>query len=240
MQWAIVTPLANEEESFHSFIRALTVQLNENEGGTVFLIVDRASTDTTPQLCAQLSSADKRFVTVWAPENKNVVDAYIRGYKEALKTNADYIIEIDSGMSHDPAEIPKFLKWLQEGYMCVYGSRFTEGGSMEDAPANRLILSKGGTIFANLLLGTRLTDMTSGFQGFHRDIVKKFCRYKLRSVAHFYQTELKYILRKYPSIEIPIHYKAPSPRVSNKAIINSLTSLIYYFGKRLTFHPISI
>ncbi len=238
--WALLIPMANEETDFDIFIHALKNSIDNLPGVSVFLVVDNASRDKTLQLCQSLSESDKRFHNVWAPENKNVVDAYIRGYKEALKTNAQYIIEMDAGMSHDPVELPKFLKFLSQGYSCVYGSRFIKGGSMGDSPAKRQSLSKIGTILSNILLGSSLHDMTSGYQGFHRNIVELFTAKPLRSKAHFYQTEIKYLLRKYKSIEIPIHYKAPSPRVSKNAIINSIECLLYYFWRRITFRPISL
>ena len=193
-----------------------------------------------PNLCQSLSKEDNRFLTIWAPENKNVVDAYIRGYKAALLSDAEYIIEMDAGLSHDPASLKTFIKLLNEKYLCVYGSRFIEGGSMGNSSAKRQSLSKTGTILANLLLGTKLYDMTSGYQGFHRSIVTLFVSYPLRSTAHFYQTEIRYLLRKQKHIEIPIHYNAPSPRVSMKAIINSIKTLLYYFWRRLTLRPASL
>jgi dolichol-phosphate mannosyltransferase len=96
-------------------------------------------------------------------------------------------------------------------------------------------LSKTGTILSNLLLGTKMYDMTSGFQGFHANIVEKFAFYELLSKAHFYQTELRYLLRKTRYAEIPIHYRAPSPSVSSKSIINSINVLLHYFILRLKF-----
>jgi dolichol-phosphate mannosyltransferase len=239
-QWAVVVPMANEEADFNPFISALKNALNDLPNGSVYLIVDKVSKDNTLKLCQELSKEDSRFKTIWAPENKNVVDAYIRGYKEALKSDAEYIIEMDAGLSHDPASLKNFIKYLSEDYSCVFGSRFIEGGSMGDSPAKRQSLSKSGTILSNMLLGTNLRDMTSGFQGFHRNIVKLFTSYPLKSKAHFYQTEIRYILRKHKHKEIPIQYRAPSPRVSKKAIINSLETLLYYFWRRITFRAISI
>jgi dolichol-phosphate mannosyltransferase len=78
-----------------------------------------------------------------------------------------------------------------------------------------------------------MKDMTSGYQGFHLKVVKKFLDYNLRSKAHFYQTELRYLLRNTRFAEIPIHYRAPSPSVSKKAITNSLIVLFYYFLNRV-------
>lgn len=240
-QWAVVIPMANEENDFEPFISALKVQLDSIGNGQVFLVVDNVSKDRTLELCETLSKTDPRFHTVWAPENRNVVDAYLRGYKEAFdKTNASYIIEMDAGMSHDPSELKQFLTLLKAGYECVYGSRFIQGGSMGDSPPRRRMLSKTGTTLANVLLGSRLFDMTSGYQGFRREIVARFLKYQLKSKAHFYQTEMRYILRKHHAIEVPIHYKAPSPRVSKNAIRNSISTLWYYFLRRLTLRPISI
>jgi dolichol-phosphate mannosyltransferase len=76
-------------------------------------------------------------------------------------------------------------------------------------------------------------DMTSGYQGFHRDVVQQFVNYPLRSKAHFYQTELRYLLRGRRFAEVPIHYQAPSSVVSRSAIRNSLTTLYHYFLLRL-------
>ena len=78
-----------------------------------------------------------------------------------------------------------------------------------------------------------MDDMTSGFQGFHRNVVASLLEYPLRSKAHFYQTELRYLMRKHRFAEVPIHYRAPSNSVSQKAIRNALGTLGYYFGKRL-------
>ncbi len=238
--WALVIPMANEEADFNPFIFALQKALNELPQGKVYFVVDNVSTDNTLKICQSQSKTDTRFQTIWAPENRNIVDAYIRGYKEALLTDAEYIIEMDAGLSHDPASLKNFITLLSENYLCVFGSRFITGGSMGDSPAKRRSLSKTGTILANFLLGTNLHDMTSGYQGFHRNIVSLFTTYPLKSKAHFYQTEIRYLLRKYKSIEIPIHYKAPSPRVSKKAIINSIETLFYYFWRRITFRPISL
>jgi len=234
--WAIVIPMANEEKDFHLFTNELAQVLDRLTGGTSYLVVDKASKDRTLELCQELSATDNRFKTVWAPENKNVVDAYMRGYKEAYQKGHDLIIEMDAGMSHEPKALPMFLRVLNEGNTCAFGSRFINGGSMGDSPYFRRTLSKTGTVLSNVLLGTRMYDMTSGFQGFHRDVVRRLLDYQLLSKAHFYQTEVRYLLRKQRFAEIPIHYQAPSPSVSKKAIKNSISVLIHYFVQRLSFN----
>ena len=238
--FAIVTPMANESKDFKEFVKSLSCVLDSIGSGQVYFVVDKVSKDNTLQLCQNLSKQDPRFVTVWAPENRNVVDAYMRGYKEALKDNNKIIIEMDAGLSHDPRAIPMFLRVLNEGNECAFGSRFISGGSIQDSSWKRFLFSKGGTFLANFLLGTKMHDMTSGFQGFHADIVKKFVSYELLSKAHFYQTELRYLLRKSRFIEVPIHYRAPSPSVSKKAIKNSFSVLFHYFFLRLKSRTVSL
>lgn len=233
--WALVIPMANEEAEFDMFVGALCTTLDRLESGKVYFVVDKASKDRTLELSQDLEKRDPRFKTVWAPENKNVVDAYLRGYREAYENGHELIIEMDAGLSHDPRALPMFLRVLNEGNECAFGSRFINGGSITESNYKRTLLSKVGTILSNVLLGTRMYDMTSGYQGFHRHIVGKFLAYELLSKAHFYQTELRYLLRYTRYAEIPIHYKAPSPRVSQRAISNSIDVLLHYFVQRLLF-----
>lgn len=238
--FAIIIPMANEENEFNPLVDNLKVVLQKLKSGKVYFIVDNVSKDKTLELSRNLSQNDDRFLTIWAPENRNVVDAYIRGYKEAYANGHSIIIEMDAGLSHDPRAIPMFLRVLNEGNECAFGSRFMNGGSIWQSSFKRTFLSRTGTILANVLLGTTMRDMTSGYQGFHREIVEEFLNYPLKSKAHFYQTEIRYLLRKKRYAEVPVHYRAPSPSVSQKAIKNSISVLLYYFYKRLTLKPVII
>ena len=238
--FAVVIPMANEEKDFNEFVDVLSKSLDKLKSGKVYFIVDNVSKDRTLDLCKDLEAKDKRFEVVWAPDNKNVVDAYMSGYRAAAKNAHEVIIEMDAGMSHDPRALPMFLRVLNEGNECAFGSRFINGGSIYNTNRSRTFLSKFGTLVANVLLGTKLYDMTSGFQGFHLDIVNEFLDFSLKSTGHFYQTELRYILRNKRFAEIPIHYRVPSPSISSSSIRNARKSLLYYFWKRISGHPISI
>lgn len=238
---ALIVPLANEADTIDSFTHEVALVLDTLQCNCqVFLIVDEASKDCTLELCYNLSRRDCRFVVLYAPENRNVVDAYLRGYKEAIRGNFDYVIEMDGGLSHDPRAIPMFIRNLSEGHDCVFGCRFMNGGSIFESNWKRTFLSKSGTILSNVFLGTRMKDMTSGFMGFRIDMARKFVEYGLLSKAHFYQTEVRYLLRNAHCIEVPIHYKAPSPRVSKKAIYNSFEVLFHYFFLRLKGCSVSL
>jgi dolichol-phosphate mannosyltransferase len=232
--WCAVVPLANEESDFAEFARGFTAVLDSMKSGKVYLVVDHVSKDKTRDLCQELSAKDPRFVTIWAPENRSIVDAYTRGLREGLDRGHEIIIEMDAGLSHDPRALPMFVRVLTEGNECAFGSRYINGGSMADSPFFRRFLSKGGTIAAKLLLNARLSDMTSGYQGFRREVLTRLLAYPLRSRAHFYQTEVRYLLRYSRLMEVPIHYRAPSPSVSNNAIKDAIGVLLYYFAKRIT------
>ena len=166
--------------------------------------------------------------------------SYLRGFRADYEAGHEIVIEMDGGLSHDPRALPMFLRVLNEGNECAFGSRFCNGGSMADSPFKRQLLSRAGTFLSNWLLGTRMDDMTSGFQGFHRHIIGLLLAYPLRSRAHFYQTEVRYLLRTHRYAEVPIHYRAPSNSVSKNAIRNSLSTLAYYFSRRLRWQPVKL
>lgn len=238
--FAICIPMANEQDSFQSFIDSLTRVIDDYPGSSVYLVVDKASTDATPELCRQLQEKDSRYHYVWAPENKNVVDAYLRGFREAMKGKPEFIIEMDGGGSHDPRSIHAFVRAMTEGHECAFGSRYINGGSMVGSPFNRRFLSKFGSFVARTLLSCPMKDATSGYEAFSYDVMEKILAYPLRSSAHFYQTELRYLLRNRNWIEVPIHYTSPSPRVSKRALKNARQCLIYYTFKHLFGKQISI
>lgn len=231
--WCVIIPMANEEQHFLPLISRLKEMMDRLQSGKAYLVVDTVSIDETRPLCEKISKEDDRFATVWSPENRNVVDAYMSGYNAALENKHDLIIEMDAGLSHDPYALPMFLRVLNEGNECAFGSRFINGGSIVDSHIRRRFLSRAGSLLANVCLGTKLWDMTSGYQGFTREIVEKFVKLKLKSTGHFYQTELRFLLKKTRYMEVPIHYKAPSPNVNLNSILNSLKCLIFYTFSRL-------
>lgn len=233
MTLGIIMPLANEEETIIHLCEELEKSIKQiNIKTTVYFILDNVSKDSTLELLNHYSKNNDAFQVVWCPQNKNVVDAYINGYKYAFKNNHDYLLEMDGGFSHNPSELNRFTEKLLEGYDCVYGSRFIKGGGIMNSNPKRLFYSKFGTIISNFLLGVKNTDATSGYQGFNKKTIEKIINYPLLSEGHFYQTEIKTLLRKHNWVEVPILYKNPSNSVSSKVLINSLKCLVYYIFVR--------
>jgi len=205
---AIICPMANEKDTAVSFINDVISKCKKYLFASIcfFSILDNASKDGTISILTEHSANVPELKVVYAPENKNVVDAYKRGYTEALASGADWILEIDAGYSHNPNDIPKFFALMKNGYDCVYGSRFCKGGQIINSPKKRYLISKGGTILANLFLGTRLTDMTSGFQLFSNSALKSILNKGITSNGPFFQTEMKFNSRKLNIAEAPITY----------------------------------
>jgi len=234
---AIVCPMANEGGNANAFVHATLDQCAGLHSVTFLAVVDEASTDNTRQILDALARANPAVVVVWAPENRCAVDAYVRGYKEALTRHADWILEIDAGFSHQPADIPQFFEQMEKGYDCVFGSRFMEGGKITDGSSKRYFVSRMGTVLSNLLLGTNLADMTSGFEMFSCRALTHILERGIHSRAHFFQTEIKVYCRNLKIIEVPIHYKSPSPRMKSSAITDAFWQLGRLFALRLSAQP---
>ncbi|MEO1374821.1 MAG: glycosyltransferase [Cyanobacteria bacterium J06635_10] len=230
--------MANEASLATKFIKQTLEQCEGFACVTFFVVIDSVSTDGTLDILLALAEIEPRLNVVWAPENRCVVDAYIRGYFEAIYAGCDWILEIDAGFSHQPSDIPQFFTKVLQGYDCVFGSRFCRGGKISNSSLNRRLISLGGTLLTNLLLGTKLKDMTSGFEMFSNQTLKYILRKGIKSKYHFFQTEIKFHCRHLKAAEVPIHYKAASPSVHNAAIKDSLKNLWKLFSQRC-FHFLS-
>jgi len=223
----IVCPMANEESSAVTFVNAVLEQCAAFpfRSTRFFAILDNACRDRTRTLLEELQKTEPRLRVIWAPEDRCVVDAYVRGYHEALNAGCDWILEIDAGFSHQPENIPQFFQTMSQGYDCVFGSRFCEGGEITDSSRKRKLLSRGGTVLTNALLGTKLKDMTSGFELFSRAALEHVLAKGIESRGHFFQTEIKINCRNLKIVEVPIHYRAASNSVNQHVIKDSLSNL---------------
>ena len=232
----VVCPMANERETAVSMVEEVLAACAPFgfESATFYAVLDRVSKDGTLDLLRDLEKRREDFRVVWAPENRSVVDAYMRGYREALDAGCDWILEIDAGGSHQPSDIPRLFDKMLEGYDCVFGSRFCEGGRITDSSFKRRVISRGGTLLANLLLGTKLKDMTSGFELFTRGALQNVLERGVQSRGHFFQTEIKVHCHAFRIAEVPIHYKAASASVNNTVLKDAFKNLWRLFRARLS------
>lgn len=223
--------MANEAATAEEFVSKVMAECQDLEDVSFFTVLDQVSKDGTWKILQSLAGADQRLKPVWAPENRSVVDAYVRGYREALQAGCDWILEIDGGFSHRPQDIPKFLAKMAEGYDCVFGTRFSSGGRIEKSSIKRKYISRGGTLLTNLLLGTQLSDMTSGFEMFTREVLAAALPH-IHSRGPFFQTEIKTFCHRYRYAEVPIVYQMASHQISNASLKDAFSNLWRLFRQR--------
>ncbi|MFQ5958142.1 MAG: glycosyltransferase [Alphaproteobacteria bacterium] len=230
----IVCPMANEADNAVAFVRQVLERCDGFRSVVFFCVFDNVCTDGTRDLMRAFAAHEPRVRVVWAPENRSVVDAYVRGYREALAAGCDWILEIDAGFSHLPAEIPLFFEEMESGRDCVFGTRFALGGRMYACSWKRYAVSRLGGLLSRVLLGCRLSDMTSGFQMFRRHALERVLTKGIRSRGPFFQTEIKAYCSGLDVAEVPIHYRSATERVSRGALIDALRSVALMFVFRVT------
>ncbi|MDH3376063.1 MAG: glycosyltransferase [Gammaproteobacteria bacterium] len=231
----IVCPMGNEAPTAESFVKETLAVTRAHGFKSIkfFTILDDVCKDGTMDILREQARDTPELNVVYAPDNRCIADAYLRGYSEALRAGCDWILEIDAGFSHNPANIPLFLEKMKDGYDCVFGSRFCEGGSITNSSRVRYLISWGGSLLTNLLLRTRLSDLTSGFELFKHSALQSIVDRGIRSKGPFFQTEIKIYAHPFNIVEVPIQYEAASHSVGGKGIAEALFNLFYLFRLRV-------
>lgn len=219
----IVMPVANEEGTMEKILDEILALPYDNL--YIYPVIDSYSKDRTEEIIRNKASQSEKVKCIFYKESQGVISCYLEGFRQALADGAERVLEMDGGGSHLPSEIPQFLQRMEEGYDCVWGSRFMRGGSMRQQPLYRRILSQGGTFLANLVLGTKLKDMTSGFEGFQRKVLENMNLDAFLSTGHMYQTEMRFYCRKLRTIEVPIHYVGSASSLQSSSVTEALRLL---------------
>jgi dolichol-phosphate mannosyltransferase len=225
----VVTPLANEADTVDEFIRRVLAQLKPDD--RLFCVLDHVSMDRTREAVDSAAALDPRVVLVWAPQNRCVREAYFSGYRAALQAGCQWILEMDGGLSHLPEQIPRFLHAMANGADYAPGSRFCPGGRFSGR-LSRLLVSWGGTQLCNLLLGTLMYDMCSGFECFTHAALTHVVQRGVHSRGNFFQTEIRILLRRWRWTEVPITYHGPARSLPGDPILEALRILWSLRGDR--------
>ncbi len=218
----VVMPVANEGDTMANLLDRILALPYDNL--SVYPVVDDYSKDNTADIIRCYEKTG-RVKCIYFPESTGVISCYLEGFKRAIEDGAEQIIEMDGGDSHKPEEIPQFINKLDEGYDCVWGSRFISGGGTEHQPMYRRFLSSGGTYLSNFVLGTKLKDMTSGFEAFRVEILKSLNLDAFLSTGHMYQTEMRFYCRNLNTVEVPIHYTGSSSSLKMASVTEALKIL---------------
>jgi dolichol-phosphate mannosyltransferase len=201
----ILIPTYNERENLH----AMFEQVHAALPSAMMLVIDDNSPDGTGQLAEQLARQHPGLISVLHRTRKEGLGAaYVAGYRYALQhwPNAQWLIQMDADLSHDPAYLPAMIDSAGDADVVV-GSRYVHGISIVNWPLHRLIVSKLGTAFARSVTGLPLTDCTSGFKCYRSDVLRNIGLEKIRSNGYVFQIEtsfrawrLGYALRDFPIV----------------------------------------
>ena len=187
-KYLVVIPTLNERLSLPKIVEAVL----KHEGFHI-LVVDDASSDGTPESVKEIMSGTERVSLIERPSKLGLGTAYITGFKWGLQRGFRYFIEMDADGSHNPDALPWFIKEIEEGFGLVIGSRYLDGKiSVVGWDFRRLLLSKFGNIYASLILGLRLTDLTSGFRCYSMQALQALDLDDVHSTGYSFQIEMAY------------------------------------------------
>jgi len=171
------------------------------------LVIDDNSPDGTGELADRLA-AELGFVDVLhRPRKEGLGPAYLAGCRRALDAGAELILEVDCDFSHDPADVPRLLAAAETADL-VLGSRYVPGGGNENWGVIRRAISTGGSLYARLVLGVPVRDLTGGFKCFRRAVLDSIPLDQVRSRGYAFQIELTYraIRKGFRVEEVPIRF----------------------------------
>lgn len=219
----ICLPTYNERENLEPMIRALAEVLPQ--GGRV-LVVDDSSPDGTGHLAGELARRHAFVDVLHRPRKEGLGPAYVAGFRRALADGAELVLEMDCDFSHDPADVPRLLAAAEEADV-VLGSRYVEGGGVENWGPLRRFVSSGGSLYARLLLGVGVRDLTGGFKCFRRAVLETIDLDEVTSAGYAFQIETTYraLRAGFRVVEIPITFadrEAGASKMSKRIFLEAV------------------
>ena len=189
MKKIVIIPTYNEKENITAIINAVIILGNQYH----VLVVDDGSPDGTADIVKELMQlhTDKIFIQ----ERKGKLGlgtAYIHGFKWALENQYDYIFEMDADFSHNPLDLDRLLAACENGADVAIGSRYVQGGATENWPLDRLIYSKGGSLYTRMITGMPVKDPTAGFICYKNKVLAAMQLDHISFIGYAFQIEMKF------------------------------------------------
>jgi dolichol-phosphate mannosyltransferase len=199
----MVVPTYNERDNVEWIVR----RLRAANPAVDVLVVDDGSPDGTGELADALAAADPQVTVLHRSEKAGLGAAYLHGFRVALDRGYDVVGEMDADGSHQPEQLPALLAALRHADL-VIGSRWVAGGSVVNWPLSRRVLSVGGNVYARLLLGLPLRDVTAGYRLFRRTTLQSIDLDSVESAGYIFQADLAFRTHRagLRVVEVPIEF----------------------------------
>ena len=189
MKKIVIIPTYNEKENIAAIIHAVIALGNQYH----VLVVDDGSPDGTANIVKELMQAHPDKIFIQERTGKlGLGTAYIHGFKWALDNQYDYIFEMDADFSHNPLDLDKLLAACENGADVAIGSRYVKGGATENWPLDRLIYSKGGSLYTRIITGMPVKDPTAGFICYKNKVLATMQLDHIRFIGYAFQIEMKF------------------------------------------------
>jgi dolichol-phosphate mannosyltransferase len=203
-QSVVLIPTYNERENLRDVIQEVHRHLPRGE----ILVIDDQSPDGTGELADEIAQEDTRVHVLHRAAKEGLGRAYLAGFAWALERDYEYIFEMDADLSHPAEALPRMINAASEGADLVLGSRWVSGGGVVGWPLKRKILSRGGSLYARLILGASVRDLTGGFKCFKRSTLLALDLDQVQTVGYGFQIELTWraLQRGLKVVEVPITF----------------------------------
>ncbi len=223
MRAIVCLPTYNERENLEPMLRALGDVLPPDAG---VLVVDDSSPDGTGQLADELAAELPYVDVLHRPRKEGLGRAYLAAFRRALADGAELILEMDCDFSHDPRAVPQLLAAAEDADL-VLGSRYVEGGGVENWGALRRFVSSGGSRYARVLLGVGVHDLTGGFKCYRRAVLETIDLDAVTSTGYAFQIETTYraLRAGFRVVEIPITFadrEAGASKMSKRIFLEAV------------------
>ena len=165
----VLIPTYNERENLPLIVAGVLAH-----PFTRILVIDDGSPDGTGALADQLAKDHPGRVSVMHRQGaRGLGRSYLDGFRTAIQSDADFVCQMDADLSHDPKFLPSLVAAAQSGGGLVIGSRYREGGSVENWPLRRKMLSAFANSYIRTATGLRVRDCTSGYRCWRREALAK-------------------------------------------------------------------